>query len=180
VARAGEPTACRRSLRRCCAHQVSITGTERAQGGVNRALQHTCAAWLTHLSLAFVCRRRSSGGAGAAMKQSHHAGKVGTAFPPESPALVHALWAARSPPVCLVCCGVWQIVAALVQWLRQAAGIQRPTHTLHRMSIRSHRAATSAGEHRSSSPARRKRITVDGLSPHPLPPPRPTSQRPQQ
>ena len=76
---------------------------------------------LTRRSLCFKCRKHSSGRAGAAMERSHHPGKVSSAFAPECPTLLHALWCALSPAVCLVCAVVR--CCALLQ--RMCPGCQR-------------------------------------------------------
>ncbi len=64
---------------------------------------HTCAALLTRRLLCFNYRRRSSGGAGAAMSHPKHPGEVSPCAPTVSSRAMHALWTALSPAVCSVC-----------------------------------------------------------------------------
>ncbi len=77
---------------------------------------------LTRRSLCVVRRRDSNKSADKAMKQSHHAGKVSAAFPPESPAAVHALCAALSPGVLCCCFPLPLFAAGALHWRMRPLG----------------------------------------------------------
>src|SRR5680860_1164952 len=85
---------------------------------------------------------------------------------------MHALCPALSPGVRVLLWCVWQLVAALVQWLQQAAGSGQSTHTLHRMSQQAKGRVRGAEEQRPSRADRGKRIPAHGFASHTLAPPR--------
>ena len=79
--------------------------------------------------------------------------------------------------LCAVSCRFVPLTGAMLRRL-WSAHAEAPSH-MQGMSRKAQAATQRAGEHRPSPPARRKRVATDGISAHPLPPPRPSPQRPE-